>query len=228
MHVPSSIACSECPLKCDICLTAREMGMEVQLRPFHVAYKRRQIICRQGSLATHVVVLLGGNAKMYIDGINHRNIILNILLPSNYIGLMSVIGSPAYSFSVAALNSCHTCHVDMALVRTMYYGNQNFMKSLNQAFTNSVTSIMSKLISLNQKQVRGKVSESLLYLSRLYDAEKFPLTLSRKELGELSAISEENVVRVLTEYRNEGIIILKGRMIELKEMETLRRISAGG
>ena len=87
---------------------------------------------------------------------------------------------------------------------------------------------MSKLISLNQKQIRGKVAESLLYLSQLYDSLKYTLTLTRKELGELSAISEENTVRVLAEFRNEGIIEISGREIEIKEPDLLRKISAIG
>ena len=220
--------CETCKLKCDIYLTAREMNIEKELKPVQIIYKKYETICRQNAGVTCASILVDGNAKMYIDGINRKNIILNILVPSNYIGLTSVFGSTGYSYNVAALNECRTCQVDIELVRTMYYANHNFLLKLNQAFGNSVSAIMGKLISLNQKQLRGKVAGSLLYLADLYESKKFILAITRKELGELSAISEENAVRVLTEFKNEGIIDIKGKEIELVNTGLLETISNVG
>lgn len=220
--------CAACPLKCDIYLTALEMQLEADLEPIHIQYKKHETICRQKTQITHAIVLLGGSAKMYINGLNNKNIILNILLPSNYIGLLPVYGIADATYNVAALSDCLTCHIDIDLITSLYNSNQNFMHSLNQAFGKSVSVIMGKLISLNQKQIRGKVAESLLYLSALYDSTRFVLTITRKELAELSAISEENAVRVLTEFRNEGIIDMAGKEISLREMGMLETISAMG
>ncbi len=220
--------CAACHLKCDIYLTAIEMQLEPELEPKHIMYKKHETICRQKTQITHAIVMLEGSAKMYIDGLNNKNIILNILLPSNYIGLLPVYGIPESTYNVAAISDCHTCHIDIGLIMTMYYGNQNFMHRLNQAFGGSISAIMRKLISLNQKQIRGKVAESLLYLSQLYDSTRFIMTITRKELAELSAISEENAVRVLTEFKNEGIIDMTGKEITLKELGLLETISAMG
>lgn len=228
MRQTKNNSCETCPLKCDIFLTSREMGIEQEIEPVHVTYKKHETICKQNSEISHAIVLIDGNAKMFIDGINNKNIILNILLPSNYIGLTAVFGSLHYTFNVSAITNCHTCHIDINKIKNMYYNNQSFLIKLNQAFGMSVMSIMGKLISLNQKQIRGKVAESLLYLSQLYDTTKFVLTITRKELGELSAISEENAVRVLTELKNEKVIEINGKEIELKDIGLLKKISAIG
>jgi CRP-like cAMP-binding protein len=228
MRLIKNIICQECQLKCDIYLTAKEMGIESELKPQYFTFKKHEIICKQNELVSSVFVIISGNAKMYINGLNNRNIILNILIPSNYIGLLSVFGSADYSFSVAAINNCTTCNIDLDFVKEMYLRNHNFLMKLNNAFVNSVSAIMGKLISLNQKQIRGKVADSLLYLSQLYDSNNYSLIISRKELGELSAISEENVVRVLTEFKNEDIIGVIGKEIELKDVDMLKRISIIG
>lgn len=220
--------CESCNLKCDLFLTAREMGKEPDLQPHLIRYRKHDKICNQGNPISHAIILLEGNAKMYVDGINGKNIIISILLPSNYIGLMAVFGSMVYKYNVASLTECLTCQVDMETVKGMYHSNASFMEKLNRQIGESVSLIMSKLVSLNQKQVRGKVAESLLYLSQLYESDRFFLTVTRRELGELSAISEENTVKVLAEFRNEGIIEMKGKEIEIKETGILRKISAVG
>jgi CRP/FNR family transcriptional regulator len=228
MRLIQNESCETCRLKCDIYLTAREMNIENELKPVQIIYKKYETICRQNAGVSCASILVEGNAKMFIDGINRKNIILNILIPSNYIGLTSVFGSVGYSYNVAALNECKTCQVDIEMVKMMYYSNHNFLLKLNQAFGNSVSAILGKLISLNQKQLRGKVADSLLYLSHLYDSKKFALVLTRKELGELAAISEENAVRVLTEFKNEGIIDIRGKEIELIKYGILETISNVG
>ena len=68
---------------------------------------------------------------------------------------------------------------------------------------------MKKIVSINQKQVRGRIAENLIYLSELHNNHKFNLGLSRKEFGELSAISEENTVRLLSEFSKEKVRLFK-------------------
>ncbi len=220
--------CQNCLLKCDIYFTAKEMGFEDEINPVCVQYKKHEIICKQNETVTQAIIILEGNAKVFIDGINDKKIILNILVESNYIGLLSVFGAPNYSYNIGALNNCTTCNVDIEVIKKMYYNNHNFLLKLNRAFVESVSNILGKLISLNQKQVRGKVADSIIYLSELCQSNKFDLMVSRKELAELSAISEENAVRVLTEFKNDGIIQLNNKEIEILNFQLLKRISIIG
>jgi CRP-like cAMP-binding protein len=44
----------------------------------------------------------------------------------------------------------------------------------------------------------------------------------------MSAITEENTVRVLTEFKSEGIINIQGREIILNDKTLLKKISAIG
>jgi CRP/FNR family transcriptional regulator, polysaccharide utilization system transcription regulator len=220
--------CHACKAKCDIFLTAKEMKLDQELNPVHVIYKKHEIICREHAPITHAINLVEGNAKMFVSGIHGKNIMLSILMPGNYIGLTAIFGSAHYAYCVSALSPCHTCQVDIGLVRQMYHNNSTFQGKLNQAFGKTMANLMSKLVSLNQKQIRAKVAESLLYIAQLFESNQFVLPLTRKELGELSAITGENAVRVLSEFRQEGIIKLQGKEVEILQPEILSKISASG
>lgn len=225
MRLLKNNSCERCLLKCDMYLTAKEMGLLPMLQPVHMLFKKKETICKQGNTVNHAHIVLEGSAKMYINGINERNIILNILTPLNYIGLLGVFDIASYNYNVAALSNCHVCQVELSFIKELYAKNSNFRNRLNQAFGQSVSNIMQKIISFNQKQIRGKVAESLLYLSNLYESESFILTITRKELGELSAITEENAVRVLTEFKQEEIIEINGKEIVLRNRSLLNKIS---
>jgi CRP-like cAMP-binding protein len=165
-----------------------------------------------------------GSAKLYIDGLNSRNIILYIIKPPTYIGLLSFFETPNYAYSVTALEDSEVCFIELDLVKKLYIESHDLLLSLNKAFGKSVANIMNKIISINQKQIRGRIAETLIYLSDLHQSHQFHLTLTRKEIGEMAAISEENTVRLLSEFAKESIIMIKGRDIEILEMPLLKKI----
>jgi CRP/FNR family transcriptional regulator len=226
MKVSSKISCQECPLKCDLSTAIRNSGLPVSdVRAIHADFKRHEKICRQGSPVTHAIYLVSGTAKLYIEGINNRNIILYLMKPPAYIGLLSFFESIHYSYSVMAIEDSRVCMVELDVVRQLYLNDHAFLLKLNQAFGRSVSMIMRKIITLNQKNIRGRVAESLIYLSEFYGNTKFVLSITRKDLGMLSGISEENTVRLLTELRNENIIRLEGKQLEILDMRLLAKLS---
>jgi len=52
--------------------------------------------------------------------------------------------------------------------------------------------------------------------------------VTRKDLAELSAMSTEGAVRILSEFDKDGIIELKGRDIKILDLEKLIKISKSG
>lgn len=229
MKFLKNITCSDCDIKCDIYKTLlSEPNVIDKVSPIHVFYKKRELICRQGAEVTHAIYLVKGSAKLYIEGLNNKNIALNLLKPDSYIGLLSFFESDNYNYSVKALEECQICMIDLQLIKKLYIENHDFLLKLNRAFGKSVAAIMKKIITLNQKNIRGRFADSLLYLSKFYNSNEFDLILTRKELGELSALSEENAVRLLSEFKGEGIISVNGKKIKIIDNKLLRKISEVG
>jgi CRP/FNR family transcriptional regulator len=226
MKITTKVSCENCKNRCDIyeaiTLTGRSFAgaktIQVQLR-------KHEKICRQGDTVTHAIYLVDGTAKLFIEGINSHNIILYLMKPPAYIGLLSFFESINYTYSVTALEESRICMVDLDYLKALYLENHDVLLKLNKAFGKSVALIMNKIICLNQKNTRGRIAESLLYLSDFYGSSEYTLSLTRKELGEMSAISEENTVRLLTEMRKEGIISVEGRQVKINDKSILRKIS---
>ncbi len=225
MRISKKRNCSDCIQKCDIHdVLSKVNGQDTTVSHLHAQYKKHDIICKQGTEVTHAMFLVKGFAKMYIEGLNNKNIILYLLKPPAYIGLLSFFESPKYSYSVTAIEDCEVCFIELDLVKKMYIENHELLLCLNKAFGKSVSTIFKKIISLNQKQIRGRIAENLIYLSEIYSANKFHLKLSRKEIGEMAAISEENTVRLLSEFAKEKIIAINGKEVEILDMSLLKKI----
>jgi len=226
MKVSRNVSCEQCRLKCDIyeaiVLTGRSFA---GAKTIQATFRKHEKICKQGDNVSHAIYLVEGTAKLYIEGINGHNIILYLMKPPAYIGLLSFFESIHYTYSVTAIEESKVCMVDLDFLKELYLENHEVLLKLNKAFGKSVANIMNKLICLNQKNIRGRIAESLLYLAGFYKSDKFQLSITRKELGELSAISEENTVRLLTELRKEGIISIEGKEVQIKDKILLKKIS---
>jgi CRP/FNR family transcriptional regulator len=226
MKVTRKVLCDTCRQKCDIyeaiSLTGRSFsGAET----IQVQFRKHEKICKQGDDVSHAIYLVEGTAKLFIEGINGHNIILYLMKPPAYIGLLSFFESIQYTYSVTAIEDTKVCMVNLDFLKQLYLENHEVLLRLNKAFGKSVALIMNKIICLNQKNIRGRIAESLLYLSAFYGSEKYNLPVTRKELGEMSAISEENTVRLLTELRKEGIIKIEGKEVTINDKILLRKIS---
>lgn len=229
MRIERKPDCEECNCKCDIYEVVRKSGAHIpQSKVIRAAFRKHENICRQGDSVTHAIYMVEGMAKLYIEGLNNHNIILYLLKPPAYIGLLSFFESIHYTYSVTALEETKVCMVELEFLKNLYLKDHEMLLNLNRAFGKSVALIMKKIICLNQKYIRGRIAESLIYLSSFFGSNRFVLPVTRKELGEMSAISEENTVRLLSELKKEGIIKIEGKELTLNDMKLLKKISELG
>lgn len=229
MRLTRKISCESCRFKCDIHEAAQLSGRSFSgAKIIQAQFRKHERICRQGDPVSHALYLFEGSAKLFIEGINGHNIILYLMKPPAYIGLLSFFESIHYTYSVTAIEDSKVCMVDLNFLKELYLENHQVLLKLNKAFGKSVALIMNKITCLNQKNIRGRIAESLLYLSEFFGSVKYTLPVTRKELGEMSAISEENTVRLLTELRKEGIVAVEGRKVTIKDPTLLRKISELG
>jgi len=203
-------------------LTGRSMSDAMTIQAH---FRKHEKVCKQGTNVSHAIYLVAGTAKLFIEGNNGRNIILYLMKPPAYIGLLSFFESIHYTYSVTAIEESKVCMVDLEFLKMLYLENHEVLLKLNKAFGKSVALIMNKIICLNQKNIRGRMAESLLGLADFYGSNNYKLSITRKELGEMSAISEENTVRLLTEFKNEGIIKVEGKEISIRDKFLLKKFS---
>jgi CRP-like cAMP-binding protein len=75
----------------------------------------------------------------------------------------------------------------------------------------------------------GRLAEALLFFADdLYKSQAFQLILSRQELGEMSNMAKESVVRILKELEALGVVECDGSIFRILDIEKLRKISEKG
>lgn len=107
--------------------------------------------------------------------------------------------------------------------------NGKFAEGLIKDISHKSQNTFGKLLDLTQKKMHGRLSDGLLYLSEeLFKANRFECIITRQEIGELTNMTKESVVRILTEFQKDGIVKVEGSYIEILDKKRLKQISLSG
>ena len=86
-----------------------------------------------------------------------------------------------------------------------------------------------KILNLTQKKMHGRLAEALLYFAdEVFHSDDYELLLTRQEIGEMTNMAKESVVRIMGELENEKIIRAMPRQVQILDKEKLRVISEKG
>ncbi len=196
---------------------------------FEVVFNPGENIIKQGTAASHLVSLTSGIAKIYLEGMDRKNIILDLIRPWRIFGSPGIFTDMRYHYSVASLTETSACFIPVENFKKIFRMNPDFAEGFLKSWSNITAKNYERLISLTQKQMPGRIADVLLYLSNhVYHGEQFNLNITRQEIGEFSNMTKESATRILKDFENEGIIKIEGKSITIQKNEVLKDIALRG
>jgi CRP/FNR family transcriptional regulator, polysaccharide utilization system transcription regulator len=209
-------------------LSDEELNM-IQENRINVVFKPGETIRKQGTVMTHVISVNRGLAKLYLEGVEQRNAILRLVKPTNFIGGPGIYLDLMHHYSVTALVESSVCFIDIHVFKKIIKQNILFAGEFMKDFSRNTLSVYNRLISLTQKQMPGRMSDTLLYLfDDIFESNKFPMLVSKQDLADLSAMSKDSAVKVLREFQKEGLIRITDHSMEILDAGALKKISRIG
>jgi CRP/FNR family transcriptional regulator len=88
---------------------------------------------------------------------------------------------------------------------------------------------LNRMVNLSQKKMHGRLADALLYFSDVvFKSDDYEMILSRQELGEMTNMAKECVVRILKELEKTGVIYSDSSKVRILNREKLLQISLKG
>jgi CRP/FNR family transcriptional regulator len=209
-------------------LTKSELQL-VNDNRYEATFKTGEIMLKQGSPTSNALFLAKGMAKTYIEGLNGKNFILNLASPG-----MLLIGPGAYvdsrhNYSVSAITTVHACFIGFDIFKHLIRTNGAFAESMLEDISMKSLTLHSRMVNLTQKRMSGRLAEILLYLSDdVFHNDEYEMILTRQELGEMTSMAKECVVRILKELEDSGVIYSDSSRIKILDRKKLILISEKG
>ncbi len=207
-------------------------SQEVELLDKHsvtVKYKKGELICKQGGLASHMFFVENGLAKVFLDdGVN--SLVLKVVTSGNLLGLSTISSeNQTYQYSAKTYIDSEIKQIDIQIFKKLIAENPAFSKEVISILGANSAQINGRFFCFTHKQSYGRIADILLCLAdRIFKEQEFELPLSRKDLAELCGMSQETVVRMLKKFDEEGLIQIKGKYFRIVDYDRLKTISEKG
>lgn len=209
-------------------LTKSELEL-VNTNRYEATFKPGEVMIKQGSPASNALFMATGIAKSYIEGLKGKNFILDLEKPGNLILGPGAYVNSRHNYSVAAITSVKACFVSSDILRKLARSNGAFSESLLEDFCKKTVKSHTRMVSMAQKRMSGRLAEVLLYLSdEIFNSDEYEMILTRQELGEMTSMAKECVVRILKEMEDSGIINSDSSRVKILDKGKLISISEKG
>ncbi len=209
-------------------LNQQEYRLVNSVRAEKVFFKG-EIIKHEGDDLTSFLYLRTGLVKLYKTDHAQKDHILSIHKPGDFISLLHIFSNEFYPYSIAALEKTEVCEVSIDSIKNLIKTNGNFAIDVVKRMGIISDEVISSRFNKAQLHIRGKVASIILYFSdQVYKAHQFKLPVTRREIAELIAMSTENVIRTMSEFKNDNILHFNGKEVTISDYERLVNISKMG
>lgn len=226
----NNIRCDNCPHRSFILdeLSIDELEIVFKSKK-DKKFKRGEFIVKEGEKIEGFVYLTSGLAKIHKIEFQKSEQIIGISKPFDFIGFLCNFTGGYSKYSYTSIEDSTACFIPIKIIKDLIISNGNFSLNLLKNLSKTAEEIIENRFKLNSKHLRGKIAFVLLFFSNeIYKNDTFSLPISRKEIGELINMTTENVIRILSEFRQDNIIFIDGKVIKILNKDFLKKINDVG
>jgi CRP/FNR family transcriptional regulator len=230
MNKALEASCLDCLSRSDVfdSLKTDELSKVEKCR-VSMHYNPGEILFKQGAPCYDFVCVTSGLVKLYIEGENDRKLIIGFAKPVGYIFSPGAYVDKRHHFTAIACEETTACLVSADVIQELVKTNHSFASSFITKISFQAISLCNQISSLTQKQIPGRMADTLIHLStNVYHSNPFQTFLTRQDLADMSGMTKESAIRALKSFREDGLVSIDGNTIELLNIPMLETVSKNG
>jgi CRP-like cAMP-binding protein len=195
-------------------------------------FKKNEMIYCEGEVPEFLYCVIVGKIKIFKNGVGSRQQILRFVKEGENFAFRAYFAGGNYVTSASALESVKVYSVPLIVIRQILESNNRLAMAFVKHLSADLGDIDSRIVSLTQKHIRGRLAETLAILIDTYGVDKesgyLKGSLSREDLAGFANMTASNAIRTLAAFDSEGLIALDGKKIRILNESQLRKVSLLG
>ncbi len=189
-------------------------------------YREHQYIAYEGNTVLGLFFIQRGKAKVISSGLAGKTQVVRLTKQGDIIGHRGY-GIEKYPISAVAIEESSICFIDNDTIYKAFMENPEFTYELMMYYSKELRKSEFKIKSQAQMNVREKVVDALLNCNAHFNSSNsypFSIQLSRQDIADLAGINTEQLSRILSEFKADGLISVSKNEISILNKEFLSEI----
>jgi CRP-like cAMP-binding protein len=193
-------------------------------------FKRGQTIFNEGTFPSGIFFVKKGKIKKYKMLNSGKEQIIYLCSEGEMIGYAAFLGEERYHDSAATITESSIGFISKDKLVRLLDRHQELSKLLVKKLSHEFGVMVNFIATFTKKSVRERVALALLILNENFRQNKnsnneIEIELTREDFANIVGIAVETLVRILGDFKNEGLIEKKGRKIIVQDARSLFKIA---
>ena len=189
-------------------------------------FHKGEVIFREGAVPSGIFIIKNGKVKRYKTDRSGREQIIYVANEGELIGYHSVLSEERYPDSAAALETSLISFIPKEDFLDVLRRAPDFAQRLLKVLSHEFTVLANSISVFAQRTAPERLAIALIVLREKFkDADparkEIILNISRTDLANMAGIANENVIRLLKNFKAEGILETQGRKIRIMDINAL-------
>lgn len=186
------------------------------------SYKRREVVFDEGDYPRYLYFVNRGKIKVFKTNDDGKEYIINVCKEGDFFGHVDLIKNSRYTESSAALEESEVSLIPKEDFLTLLNANRDVASQLIKMLADNISEKEEQLLQLAYNSVRKRVADAVILLSQKTETPE--INILRDDLARIVGTAKESVIRMLTEFKEDGYINIKDGTITIKNEEKLRNL----
>jgi CRP-like cAMP-binding protein len=176
----------------------------------------------EGELPNNLYFVKSGNVKSFRTNADGKELIISLYKEGDFFGYEAILENSNYGESAMALEDSELTVIPRHDFLTLLHGHPEISRTFVSMLCKKIAEKEAQLLNLAYNSVRQRTAEALLKIHTL--KEKDVVSISRDDLAKMVGTASESVIRVLSDFREEGIISIDGGKINVLHPHKLEQV----
>lgn len=190
-------------------------------------YKKGDVIFEEGETLNGVYCVRDGVCKLMKLSENGKDQVVKLIVKGELLGKRSLISDESTNLSAVALNDMEMCFIPKSEIMMDLNKNPNFTMDVLKNMADDLKDADDSLVDMAQKSVKRRMADTLLYVQKNFgnDEEGYlMIVLSREDYASIVGTATESAIRILSQFKKEGLISTSGKRIKIEDSNGLKRV----
>ena len=184
------------------------------------SYRKKDRLFVEGDLPRYLFFVNSGLVKIYKTNDYGKEYILKMVKPGEFFGHVALLKDEPYNFSAAVMEEAELGLVPRQDFLQLLHSNRDVASRFIKILADNILEKEEQLLQLAYDSIRKRVANALLTVEEREGSRQFAIL--RDDLAQIVGTAKESVIRMLTEFKNDGYIDIKKGEIVILDEEGLR------
>lgn len=190
-------------------------------------YKKKDDVYSEGGYPKGIYFINKGKVKSFRANEQGKEFITGLYKEGDFFGYTALLDEGKYNDSATVLEDSELCLIAKEDFYSLIYKNAEVSRRFIKMISDNLQEKEEQLVKLAYNSVRKRVAEALTTLNNRYKKEgdsKFSMNISREDLANLAGTATETTIRTLSEFKEEGLVDVKGSSITIINIDKLSKM----